>query len=108
MFSAKKIQGQKLYELARKGLIVKRKPHKIKIDYIKLLKYEWPLLTLKIKCSSGTYIRALVNDIGQALNCGAYAEELKRVKIGKYDLKKAYTLERISPHPSRMAGQFAK
>jgi len=108
MFSAKKIQGQKLYELARKGLIVKRKPHKIKIDYIKLLKYRWPLLTLKIKCSSGTYIRALVNDIGQLLDCGAYAEELKRVKIGKHDLKKAYTPERISPRPSRRAGQFVK
>lgn len=89
MFSAKKINGQRLYKLARKGKEVVRQPSLITIYEIELLKYNWPLLEIKIKCSSGTYIRSLANDIGAALNCGAYLENLQRTKIGQYDIAAA-------------------
>ena len=92
MFSAKKIKGKKLYELARKGISIKRKPHKIHIFYIKLLKYKWPHTDLEIKCSSGTYIRTLGHDIGKKLGTGAYVEELTRTAIGKFLLKNAVSL----------------
>ena len=89
MFSAKKIKGRKLYELARAGKTIKRKPHKIKIYYIKLLKLKYPYLDLEIKCSSGTYIRTLAHDIGQKTGFGAYLEKLNRIAIGKFKLTQA-------------------
>jgi len=89
MFSAKKINGKKLYELARQGIEIERQPSKIEIFKIKILKYNWPRLKIRVKCSSGTYVRSLADDIGQKLGCGAYLEELRRTKIGKFDVKKA-------------------
>jgi len=96
MYSAKKINGKKLYELARAGKKVKRKKQKINIYKIKLLEYAWPILKIKIKCSSGTYIRTLGFDIGEKLGAGAYLEELRRTKIGKIKLKRAVDLEDIN------------
>ena len=95
-FSAVKIKGKKAYELARKGIKPKLKPRKIKIYKIKLLKYNWPYLEIKIKCSKGTYIRSLANDIGKNLGCGAYLKELTRNKIGKFNLKKAINPNKIT------------
>jgi len=95
-FSAIKINGKRAYELARKGIKLKLKPRKIKIYNIKLLKYNWPYLEIKIKCSKGTYIRSLANDIGKKLGCGAYLKELTRNKIGKFNLKKAINLDKIT------------
>ncbi len=92
MFSAKKINGQKLYKLARKGKNIKRKKQKIEIYNIKLLEYSYPDLKIEVNCSTGTYIRTLANDIGQKLGCGAYCEELKRTAIGSYDLNQAKTI----------------
>ena len=89
MFSAKKIKGKKLYELARQGIEVERQPNKIEIFKIKILKYNWPKLKIEVKCSSGTYIRSLADDIGTKLGCSAYLEELRRTKIGKFNVKKA-------------------
>lgn len=91
MFSAKKVKGKKLYELARAGKTVKRQPHKIKIYYIKLLNYKWPYLDLEIKCSSGTYIRALAHDIGKKTGFGSYVEKLQRIKIGKLSITQSST-----------------
>ncbi len=96
-YSAKKIKGVKLYELARKGILVAPKPKKVKIYKIELLKFKWPYLEIKINCSSGTYIRSLANDIGKKLGCGALVEELKRTKIGEFSLDKAVSLSEISP-----------
>jgi len=96
MFSAKKVNGKKLYELARKGIEIEREPSKIEIFKIKILKYSWPKLKLKIKCSSGTYIRSLADDIGTKLGCGAYLTNLKRTEIGKLKLKKATSLEKLT------------
>lgn len=96
MYSAKKINGKKLYELARKNIEIKRKPQKINIFYIKITKYNWPNVKIKIHCSSGTYIRTIASDLGQKLKCGAHLQELKRIEIGKYKLKKAIKIENLN------------
>lgn len=93
MFSAKKINGKKLYELAREGKEIERKASLIEIYKIKLLKYKYPHLKIRVKCSAGTYIRTLANDIGEKLQTGAYCNELTRTQIGKYKLKKAIKIE---------------
>ena len=104
-YSAIKIKGKKAYELARKGEKLDLQPRKIKIYHIKILDYAPPLLELKIKCSSGTYIRALARDIGRRLGCGAYLEKLVRTKIGKYSLKDAVT---IDPERSKKPRGFCR
>ena len=71
MFSAKKIQGKKLYELARKGIEVERKPVLITLQ-TQLISYNYPDLNLHVTCSKGTYIRSLADDLGKKLGCGAY------------------------------------
>jgi len=86
MYSAKKIGGKKLYELARKGIEVERQPVEITIYELRLLSYDWPELKIKVRCSSGTYIRTLAHDIGQALSRGAYTEELTRTAVGEIKL----------------------
>lgn len=93
MFSAKKIKGKKLYELARKGIEIERKPSLINIHDIKLLEFNWPVLKIEVHCSTGTYIRSLANDIGEKLKCGAYLEELERTSIENYNIKKAQKIE---------------
>ncbi|OGL87568.1 tRNA pseudouridine(55) synthase TruB [Candidatus Uhrbacteria bacterium RIFCSPLOWO2_02_FULL_49_11] len=104
MYSAKKIKGQKLYEIARQGRTVERKPANVTIHSIELLDISdteklknCPTIKLKINCSSGTYIRALARDIGEELQCGAYCEELTRTAIGPYTLSEATTLEQLTP-----------
>jgi tRNA pseudouridine55 synthase len=96
MFSAKKVGGQKLCDLARKGIEIKREPAKIEIYKIKTLKYKWPELRLRIKCSSGTYIRSIAADLGERLGCGAYLGALVRTELGEYKLKKAVSLEKTN------------
>lgn len=87
LYSAVKLCGRKAYELARKGERPKLKARKVTIYEIKLLKYKWPTLEIKVKCSSGTYIRALTRDIGQKLGCGAYLEGLTRTAIGNFTVR---------------------
>jgi len=89
MYSAKKINGKKLYELARQGITIERKPSDIEIYEINLLEYTWPILKIEVKCSAGTYIRSLANDIGQKLGVGAYCSALTRTAIGDYKLENA-------------------
>lgn len=89
MYSAKKIAGKKLYELARKGQIIERQPSLITIHKIDLIEYAWPQLKLTIHCSTGTYIRSIARDLGEKLGCGAYLAELRRTKIGDYSVTKA-------------------
>ena len=89
MFSAKKIGGEKLYDLARKGIAIEREAQTIKIYGLKLSKVKGQMLHVNCHVSSGTYIRSLAHDIGQALGCGAYLEELKRTAIGDFKLKDA-------------------
>jgi tRNA pseudouridine55 synthase len=96
-FSAKKIKGKKLYELARKGIKVEPKPQKVKIYEISILEYRFPYLKIKVKCSSGTYIRSLANDIGKKLGCGSFVEELIRTKIGEFSIENAVELSKLTP-----------
>ncbi|MFA5421119.1 MAG: tRNA pseudouridine(55) synthase TruB, partial [Patescibacteria group bacterium] len=95
MYSAKKINGKKLYELARKNIEIERRPQKIKIHSIKTLNYQWPILSLKIKCSSGTYIRTIAKDIGDELKCGAYLHELKRTQIGRHRIEGSFKINQL-------------
>jgi len=105
MYSAKKIDGVKLYELARKGIEVERKAVKITNYELRITNYELPktddseLRTqdfgLKVYCSAGTYIRTLAEDIGAKLEVGAHLAELRRTKAGKFDLSKAVTIEEL-------------
>jgi tRNA pseudouridine55 synthase len=85
MFSAKKIQGQKLYDLARKGVTVERQPVKVRLA-IQLVRYSYPHLEITVDCSKGTYIRSLAHDIGQSLGCGAHLTALVRFRSGSFTL----------------------
>jgi len=93
--SAIKINGQRAYKFARKGTPVEIKPRKIKIYNIKIINYCWPVLVANVLCSSGTYIRTLAEDIGKELGCGAYLTELRRTKIGDYNIQQAQTMDSI-------------
>ena len=84
VYSAKNVKGKRAYEYARKGQAVILKPCRIIIDSIELINYSFPEVQLKIRCSKGTYIRALARDIGYALNSGAYLSKLIRTQIGEY------------------------
>lgn len=96
MYSAKKINGQKLYELARKGVEVRRQPGDIEIYKISIEDYRSPLLKIRVKCSTGTYIRSLAFDIGKKLGVGAYLEELERTAIGEIGIAQAIKLEELT------------
>ncbi|MEK7647828.1 MAG: tRNA pseudouridine(55) synthase TruB [Patescibacteria group bacterium] len=93
MYSAKKINGHKLYELARAGKTVERQPSAITIYHIEILDCKENQATLRVVCSVGTYIRTLVHDIGQRIGCGAYAAELTRTRIGVHTLAQAQDVE---------------
>ena len=100
MFSAKQINGQRLYKLARKGIEVERKPCKIKIYELRLTPIVSPLatgsrITLDILCSKGTYIRQLVSDIGDDLGCGAHLSKLERTYAQPFHISQAINMETI-------------
>ena len=95
MYSAIKINGKKMYELARKGQTVDIPPRLVNIYDIKVLDYTYPYLTLDIACSSGTYIRSLGYDIGIKLGTGAYLEELERRQSGEYNIENCYSLDTL-------------
>ncbi len=92
-FSAVKINGKRAYDLARKGVEVEMPMRKVKIYEIEILEYAWPVLKIRTKVSSGTYIRTLGEDIGEKLGTGAYLTNLRRTKIDKYSVEDAAPLE---------------
>lgn len=91
-FSAIKINGQRAYKLARKGQDFEIPSRKVTIYNIEILEYDYPKLTIRCEVSSGTYIRTLAEDIGQKLGTGAYLTALRRIQIGKYNIKDAHML----------------
>lgn len=95
MFSAKKVAGKKLYELARKGVTIERKPVPVSVTTT-LLKYEYPHLELHFVCSKGTYIRSLADEIGKELGSFAHLIELTRLRSGSFQLKDCLSWERVS------------
>ena len=103
MYSALKINGQKLCDLARKGKEVERKPRTITIHALECLSFDGNRARLRVHCSKGTYIRTLCKDIGQALGCGGCMEALRRVKAGSYTIAEAVPLQQLveSEDPER-------
>ena len=95
VFSAKRIQGKRAYEFARKGEEPAMRPQLIHISSLEILDFQIPELSLKITCSKGTYIRALARDIGEALDSGAYLASLRRTKIGPFSIKEALILKKF-------------
>ena len=95
MYSALKVDGKKLYELARKGKEVERKPRPITIHALECLSFSGNEARLRVHCSKGTYIRTLCKDIGEALGCGGCMAELRRVQAGAYTLADSIPLERL-------------
>ncbi len=95
MYSALKINGKKLYELARAGIEVERKKRKVYIHDIKITKIEIPRIYMEVNCSKGTYIRTLCHDIGQDLNTGGCMEELQRTKVSCFELKDSIRLHQL-------------
>ena len=94
-YSACKVNGDRAYELARKGVEVELKPKLLVIDEIELLSYDMPEITIRVVCSKGTYIRALARDIGQALKSGAHLTGLCRTRIGEISLKDCMDIEEV-------------
>ncbi len=94
-YSAVKINGRRAYELARKGVQVEMPEREVEIYEISVVDYEWPYLKIDCKVSSGTYIRALGEDIGKTLGVGGYLTELRRTEIGDFSVKDAVTLEEL-------------
>lgn len=105
MFSAKKINGKKLYEMARKGQEVERKPVSVWLD-TQLLTYQYPYLDLHVKASKGTYIRSLAYDIGQKLGCGAHLTTLERVRSGSFHLHECINADDIHNKEIDLTGKL--
>ena len=95
MYSAKKVNGKKLYEYAREGIEVEREPERVNIYDISIDEIELPYARFTVTCSKGTYIRTLCHDIGQKLGCGACMSELERTKASGFTLDDAHTLDEI-------------
>ena len=95
MYSALKVNGQKLCDLARKGKEVERQPREIEIFQLDCLEFTGNTARLRVKCSKGTYIRTLCKDIGEALGCGGCMQELRRVRAGEYTIAEAVPLQTL-------------
>ncbi len=92
MYSALKVGGQKLVDLARKGKVVERQPRPITIHQLEMVAFSGETAKIRVRCSKGTYIRTLCKDIGEALGCGACMEALRRVQAGEYTISEAVPL----------------
>lgn len=94
-FSAKNVNGQRAYQLARKGQEVILKPSAIHIYSVELLRFDLPYLVVRIACSKGTYIRAFARDVGRLLDCGAHLAHLRRTAVGSYTERELCTIDQI-------------
>jgi len=95
MYSALKHNGQPLYKLARQGIEIKRKARQVTIHKLELLEYTEDSITLDIRCSKGTYIRTLAQDIGEVLGFGAHLSMLRRTEVSPFDCSKLYSIEEV-------------
>ena len=103
MFSAKKIGGRKLYELARKGEEVQRPPVTVRIDRLECVSWDSPDLKFRLSCSSGTYVRAVAHELGERLGCGGHLLCLRRTRVGVFALSAAVSLASIEENPGVVA-----
>lgn len=97
MFSALKVDGQRLYKLARKGMVIEREPRRVTIHSLRLDAFEHPRLSITVCCSKGTYIRSLADDIGRRLGTGGCLESLLRTRVGDYKVEDSLRMEDIKP-----------
>ena len=95
MHSALKHRGRRLYELARQGIEIERKPRRVRIARYELIERDADELEFEIECSSGTYVRTLIDDLGQALGCGAHVIRLRRLGVEPFGDPRMYTLEEL-------------
>lgn len=103
MYSAIKINGKKLYELAREGKTIERKPRQVVINDIKITEINLPRVKFTVSCSKGTYIRSLCRDIGEKIGCGACMESLVRTRVGVFEIEESLTLQKIEALVSQNA-----
>ncbi|WP_312055274.1 tRNA pseudouridine(55) synthase TruB [Pantoea brenneri] len=96
MFSALKHQGRPLYEYARQGIEIAREPRPITVYELKFIRWEGDELELEIHCSKGTYIRTIIDDLGEKLGCGAHVIMLRRVQVARYPYERMVTLEQLN------------
>jgi tRNA pseudouridine55 synthase len=96
MYSALKRDGKPLYEYARAGITLEREARPVTIHLLEFVDYQAPFLTLRVQCSKGTYIRALGEDIGAALGCGAHLNALRRIQVGDLFIDRAITIEQLT------------
>lgn len=95
MYSALKVNGKKLYELARQGIEIERKARPVEIDALTVEAVDLPRVTMTVSCSKGTYIRTLCHDIGQKLGCGGCMERLVRTRVGRFDIGDSLKLSEV-------------
>lgn len=98
MFSAKKIDGQRAYEMARRGESAELKAREVLISAFEITRFELPEADFRVVCSKGTYIRSLARDFGQELGSGAYLKNLRRVRTGSFQVEKAWTIDGFQDH----------
>ncbi|MES2075023.1 MAG: tRNA pseudouridine(55) synthase TruB [Pseudomonadota bacterium] len=103
MYSALKRDGKPLYEYARAGITLEREARNVIIHKLELIGYEAPFLKLSVKCSKGTYIRVLGQDIGEALGCGAHLNALRRTQVGPLTIEGMLTLDALVAHPAPLS-----
>lgn len=96
MYSALKYKGQKLYDLARKGIEVDRKAREVNIYNLALFDYNYPDISFKVDCSKGTYVRTLANDIGEDLGTFAHLKSMTRTRLANFSLEEAYTIDQLT------------
>jgi tRNA pseudouridine55 synthase len=99
MYSALKVAGRPLYDYARDGVTLERKPRQVHIRRIELLGFDRDMVRLAVDCSKGTYIRVLAEDIGEVLGCGAHLVALRRTRIGRFHIDKSVELSQIEANP---------
>lgn len=96
MFSALKFEGRPLYEYAREGIDIPREPRKITVYDIQLLRFEGVEVEMEVHCSKGTYIRTIVDDLGEMLGCGAHVTDLRRTEVANYPYEQMVSLEQLN------------
>jgi tRNA pseudouridine55 synthase len=103
MYSALKRDGKALYEYAREGIVLEREARVVTIHRLEMLAYDVPMLTIRVTCSKGTYVRVLGEDIGAELGCGAHLNALRRIQVGSLTVDGMVTLEQLQAHDNPLS-----
>jgi len=103
MYSALKRDGKAYYEYAREGIVLEREARPVTIHALELVRYDAPMLVIRVTCSKGTYVRVLGEDIGAALGCGAHLNALRRIQVGALTVDGMVTLEQLQAHPEPLS-----